>query len=225
MKTIDLKNQQDWFLIDDNENEKTQYVFTDEIYSKLEAIIVIAIFPFGPFLKGPLLQGSHLNAPNLKLLGFRGKGCKKCIQSLNRNGFSAPTIEAIGFEDTGITQIPEFILKFKTIRDIHFRQENVKEMPPALFNLISLKTLRFQYGSQIPVIPNDIKNLVNLEYFDFWGATLQYLSPELFRLPRIKYINFTDSSYIPSKEVVDAIAEFKNKNPNGFHGWQDYKTR
>jgi hypothetical protein len=147
-----------------------------------------------------------------------------CIQSLNRNGFSAPTIEAIGFEDTGITQIPEFILKFKTIRDIHFRHENVQEMPAALFGMISLKTLRFQYGSQIPIIPDAIKSLVNLEYFDFWGATVQYLSSELFRLPRIKYINFTDSSYNPSREVEEAVGEFKMKNSNDFHGWQDYQT-
>jgi Leucine-rich repeat (LRR) protein len=221
MKTIDLKNQQDWFLIDDNENEKTQYVFTDEIYSKLEAIIVEADFA----LDYPLLLGPHLYAPNLKLLGFRGKGCKMCIQSLNRNGFSAPNIVAIGFEDTGITQIPEFILKFKSIRDIHFRHEKVQELPPALFGLINLQTVRFQYGSQISVIPDEIKNLVNLEYFDFWGATIQYLSPELFRLPQIKYINFTDSSYNPSKEVKEAVEEFKMKNSNDFHGWQDYKTR
>ena len=94
MKTIELKNQQDWIIILDNEDEKIQYVFTDVIYSKLESIIVEADFD----LDYPLFQGPHLNATNLKLLGFRGKGCKKCIQSLNANGFSAPTIETIGFE-------------------------------------------------------------------------------------------------------------------------------
>jgi hypothetical protein len=221
MKAIELKNQQDWFLIDDNENEKTQYVFTDEIYSELETIIVAADFA----LDYPLLLGPHLYAPNLKILGFRGQGCKICIHRLNIHGFSAPNIETIGFEDIGITQIPEFILKFKTIRDIHFRHEKVQEMPAALFGLICLQTLRFQYGSQIPVIPDAIKSLVNLEYFDFWGATIHYLSPDLFRLPRIKYINFTDTSYNPSREVEEAVGEFKMNNSNDFHGWQDYQTR
>ena len=44
MKTIELKNQQDWFIILDAEHEKIQYIFTDEIYSKLESIIVEADF-------------------------------------------------------------------------------------------------------------------------------------------------------------------------------------
>lgn len=218
MKTIELKNQQDWFLIQDDENERIQYVFTDEIYSKLESIIVESDFA----LDYPLLEGPCLNAPNLKLLGFRGKGCKMCIQSLNRNGFSAPTIETIGFEGIGITRIPDFIFGFKSIRDIHFRHEKLHEMPAGLFGLINLQTLRFQYGSQIPVIPDEIKNLVNLEYFDFWGSTVKYLSPEIFRLPLIKYLNFTDSGYNPSKEVVDSMMEFKMKNSAVFYGWQNF---
>ena len=220
MKIIELKNQQDWFIILDAEHEKIQYIFTDEIYSKLESIIVEADFA----LDYPLMDGPHLNAPNLKLLGFRGQGCKKCIQSLNENGFSAPIIETIGFESIGITQTPEFIFNFKTIKDIHFRQEKLRELPTALFDLINLQTLRFQYGSQIPVIPDAIKNLVNLEYFDFWGSKIHYLSPELFRLPRIKYINFSDSSFNPSREVEEAVEKFKMKNSNDFHGWQNYQT-
>ena len=220
MKTIELKNQKDWFIILDDERERIQYVFTDEIYSKLESIIVEADFA----LDYPLMDGPHLNAPNLKLLGFRGQGCKMCIQSLNRNGFSAPIIETIGFESIGITQTPEFIFNFKTIKDIHFRQEKLRELPSGLFDLINLQTLRFQYGSQIPVIPDAIKNLVNLEYFDFWGSKIHYLSPELFRLPRIKYINFSDSSFNPSREVEEAVEKFKMKNSNDFHGWQNYQT-
>lgn len=220
MKTIELKNQQDWIIILDDEHEKIQYVFTDEIYSKLESIIIEADFD----LDYPLLEGPRLNAPNLRLLGFRGEGCKKCIQRLNENGFSAPVVETIGFESIGITQIPEFIFNFKTIKDIHFRKEKLRVLPSGLFDLINLQTLRFQYGSQIPVIPDAIKNLVNLEYFDFWGATLDYLSPELFLLPKVKYINFTDSFYKPTKEVEDAMYEFNAKNTNDFHCWQPFKA-
>jgi len=218
VKTIELKNQQDWFIIHDNENEKTRYIFSDEIYSNLESIIIVANFS----LDYPLLQGSLLNAPNLKLLGFRDEGCKKCIQNLNENGFLAPLIETIGFENIGITQIPEFIFKLKTIKDIHFRQEKLEELPSGLFDLTNLKTLRFQFGSQIPIIPDAIKNLVNLEEFDFWGATVDYLSPELFRLPKINYINFTESRYKPTEDVLDAVKEFKMNDSNIFFGWCEY---
>jgi hypothetical protein len=220
MKTFELINQQDWFIIFDDERERIKYVFKDEIYSKLESIIVEADFA----LDYPLMDGPHLNAPNMKLLGFRGRGCKMCIQSLNRNGFSAPIIDTIEFERIGINQIPEFIYNFKTIKDLHFRQEKLREMPSGLFDLINLQTLRFQYGSQIPVIADAIQNLVNLEYFDFWESKIHYRSPELFRLPRKKYINFSYSSFNPSKEVEEAVEEFKMKNSNNFHGWQNYQT-
>lgn len=217
METIELKNQEDWIIFHYDEHDKIQYVFTDEVYSKLESIIVSADFP----LDYPFLAGPHLNAPNLRLLGFRGEGCRQSIRRLNLNGVYAPTIEGVGFEVTGITQVPDFILNFKTIKDIHFRLEKLIEMPAAMFDMIQLQTLRFQYGSQIAVIPDAIKNLVNLEYFDFWGASIQYLSSELFRLPKLVYANFTDSSYHPSKEVEDAVAEFKSKNSGIFFCWQD----
>jgi len=184
MKTIELNDEQDWFIMLDDENEKTKYVFSDEVYSKLESVLIFDTN--GSEIDFPLIEGPLLKAPNLKILGFIGKGCNKCIQSLNENGISAPILESISFDSTGITQIPEFLLKINTLSKLSFRNEEISTIPIELFDLINLNELHFQYTSEIRIIPDEIKNLVNLVNFDLWGANLEYLSPELFQLPKIR---------------------------------------
>lgn len=120
MKTIELKNQEKWFIFQDDEGEETKYFFTDEVFSKLESIIVIAIYPLGyHILKGPLLS-----APNLKDLGFFGDGCSKCFQSLNENGIYAPNIESIYFDNIGITIIPDFVLKLLSLKRLSIQNKS-----------------------------------------------------------------------------------------------------
>ena len=60
-------------------------------------------------------------------------------------------------------------------------------------------------------IPDDIRNLVNLENFNLWRAKLDYLSPELFRLPSIRHISFYRVyGYEPTPEVIAAAEAFES---------------
>ena len=201
MKSNELKDEQDWIIFHDDENEKNQYIFTDENYLKLLSVIVFADFA----LDYPLLEGPHQNAPNLNLLGLIGKGCINSIQNINENGISAPILENIYFDSTGITQIPEFVLNISILKHLTFRHEKNSALPHGQFNLINLQTLRFQYDSGIRVIPEEIKNLVNLEQLDLWGATLEFLSPKIFLLPKISDINFAFSNIKPKGEFLQVV--------------------
>jgi hypothetical protein len=88
----------------------------------------------------------------------------------------------------------------------------MSELPDDFFTLENLKRLSFYYCTEITIIPDDIKKLVNLEHFDLWQANLKYLSPELFLLPKLKSVGLAYTQYPPTKEVSDAYEIFKGRN-------------
>jgi len=220
MKTIELQDEESWEIIIDDPTEKTKYTFSDKVYTKLETIFVFDLT--NSAIDYPLVEGPFLNVPNLKALCFSGQGCRLVIQSLIENGILAPILESISFDSTQLRQFPNFIQEIKTLKYLSFRHEKISGLPPGLFDLINLQALQFQYDSGISVLPDEIKNLVNLVQFDLWGVTLEYLSPELFLLPKIQSINFAYSSYQPKKEVLNALKVFTKKGINRFSRWREY---
>jgi len=220
MKIIELKDEQHWFINLDDENEKIQYVFTDEVYLKLERIAIITANP----VDYPLIVGPKLNAPNLKDLDFMGEGSEMCFKGLNENGICAPILESIWLHNIGITKIPDFVLKFKSLKRLSIQNEKLTELPDELFNLINLQYLSVDYTRNhiIRKIPDGIKNLINLEKFVLESNQIEYLSPELFLLPKIQNINFAYSSYQPTNEVLDALKIFQKKESNYFTKWSNY---
>lgn len=207
MKTIELKNEKSWEIIIDDPTEKTKYIFSDIVYTELETILVIDMTNSN--LDYLLLEGPHLNAPNLKELHFFGQGCSKCVQGLNENGISAPILESISFDSTGITQIPEFIFKLKLLKQLTIRCEKLSEIPDEIFNLVSLEILSFQHFHSIRVIQDKIKELINLRNFELCGSTIEYVSPELFLLPKIKDVSFAYSSFTSTGELFEARKDLK----------------
>jgi hypothetical protein len=232
MKTIELQDEEGWY-IDISENaEKVRYSISGEVYEKLGIIMITSLGS----VDFPLFEGLKLNAPNLEMLHFNinsqtnipffgdikfntpklnmislsGVGSLQCFQDINEN-FNIQMLEELFLFNTGITEIPDFILRMKTINKLTFRHEDISELPDDLFGLENLIQLNFQYCSGIKIIPDHIKKLVNLEHFDLWGASIQYLSPELFLLPKLEFVNFAYTHYIPTKEVLDAFEIFNKR--------------
>jgi Leucine-rich repeat (LRR) protein len=238
MKTIELADEECWWIDVAENTEKVKYVISEKVYSKLGMIILYSscsvdfqIFE-GIELNAPNLElisieeqsqsnipvfeGIKFNTPKLKMISLNGIGSVKCFQNIQENNhFLLP--EELSLFYTGIHEIPDFILKAKTLTSLSFRGEKMTELPNALFTLENLQRLGFHYCTGIKIIPDDIKNLINLEHFDLWAANVQYLSPELFLLPKLKSLNFAYTQYSPTKEVLDAYEIFKGKKKDYHH--------
>lgn len=82
-------------------------------------------------------------------------------------------------------------------------------IPAPVFQKTTLKNIDLD-GARVPVsIPDDIRNLVNLEHFKLWRAGVSTVSPELFLLPRIQEISFYRVyGYEPTPEVIAAAEAF-----------------
>jgi hypothetical protein len=207
MKTIELNDEKSWEIMIEDPTEKTKYVFSDKVFTELETIFVIDIM--NTTIDYPFLEGPFLNAPNLKELVFYGQGCRFVIQKIIENGISAPILESIGFDSTGMIQIPDFVFRSKMLQQLTFRNEKLSEINDDIFNLIKLERLSFQYCSNIRVVPDKIKYLINLEYFDLWGTTIEYVSSELFLLSKIKEVSFAYSSFTSTGELFEARKALK----------------
>jgi len=217
MKTIELIDEELWMIEVPDNDEKVKYILSDQVYNKLELISINAYSSIDYLF----FEGTKLNAPNLKFLVISGEGSKSCFQLLYNIVLSSDLIEEIYFYYTRITQIPEFVFKTKALLRVTFRGENITEIPDEIFELVALQQLSFEY-SDIRIIPEKIKELVNLVGFNLWGSRIDYLSPELFLLPKIQNINFAYSSYQPTNEVLDALKIFQKKESNYFSKWSKY---
>ncbi|MEI7661766.1 MAG: hypothetical protein WCK34_06205 [Bacteroidota bacterium] len=246
MRTIELQNEEFWWIEIPEETENISYSFTDRIYTELEGIWIDAghsadsSFFSGRELNAPnlqlisitvrsaniyhFLQGITLNAPKLKYIQLSGEGAIKCFRRMTENINPAPVLEGISLIDTGITEIPDFILNTGTLTSLNFRNEKLTGIPASLFNLVNLEHLRFEYCTDIRVIPDEIRNLVNLGFFGLWGASLAYLSPELFRLPRLTGVDMVSTHYEPDEEMLNAVGKFMEREEVQFGLWENFNS-
>ena len=82
-------------------------------------------------------------------------------------------------------------------------------LPEAIFQKTSLKKIAINSSQKRSIsIPDSIRNLSNLEHFQLFDARVPYLSPEIFRLPRIRHISLYRLLYEPSPEVMAAAEAF-----------------
>ena len=157
----------------------------------------------GEVLDLPNLQALYLNGP--RLLPQAEKFLRRC-----RN----PNLRELAFAGCGLTQIPEWVMDHKELEKLLFCHEPITTLPPELFDLVNLKSLDFQH---IPLtsLPDDIRKLVRLERFDLWTVDsdleLDYLSPELFRLPNLQTANLAWSRFKSTPELAQAMESFATR--------------
>lgn len=245
MTTTTLHDEEFWWLEFTPESEKIKYIISDAVYNNLEVIwIDVHSLPDCPVFEGawlnapnlklisitthageecPFFDGIRINAPNLNYLSLEGNGSVKCFELLYDNLVFAPVFIEIRLCKTGLTRIPGFIFNCKMLQGLTFRKESFTELPAELFNLDRLRKLRFEYFHEIKVIPDEIKNLVNLEYFGLWGADLKYISPELFNLPKLRGVDFVYSHYEPTPELLDNLHHFTGRDHVHFGPWENFK--
>jgi Leucine-rich repeat (LRR) protein len=162
--------------------------------------------------------------PNLEGVMFAGVESKKTIESFGKYARNLNNLKSLYFERINITKIPEFIHANPSLEDLTFRSEqNFKEIPKEILKLENLKSLSFQYCRNIKAIPDDIKKLKNLESFSLWEAKLDYFSPELFNLPKLKHINLAYTQYKPLEEFLRKRGDYKPDSLSIFLKLKDYK--
>ena len=217
MKTIEITDNEGVFIGNDHsENEKINYVFLDKVYLKLKLIQISGVKDFSLSF-----EGTRLNAPNLKYFVFDGECAFNILKSMKEDFLHAPALEGMAFHDIKLDQMPQFLKRIMTLKELSFRNGNLTEIPSEIFEMKNLRTLRFEYFNKIKIIPDDIKRLKNLESFTLWQAPIEYLSPELFLLPKISNINFVYCNYNPTKDVIDVLKKYKSTGKT-FSGWEGY---
>ena len=215
MKTIELDKKETW-LIEGSDNKKAMvYSFSENIYEDQFVIIESK-----PSCKITFSIDQKIEAPNLKYIELTGERSSEICRNLFRNFKSQPSIEIFSFGGTRISEIPDYVLNAKELKELRFRSEPLlSKLPKELFSLFKLETLSFEYTKSITKIPDDIAQLINLKTFNLWSAELDYLSDQLFLLPKINYINFAYTTYTPSDAVLKAIDCFTERGGNTFGGF------
>jgi len=212
LKTIELINEEVWLVGFENHKESVTYVMKSIDYSAVEGIIIDT--PGSNF--NIIVEAAELQMPNLKMVGLIGPLSLDFFTTIYQKLNSVPPISQVHIEATGMTEPPDFIFESKHLNHLVFRHEDALKIPGKLYYISNLQKLEFHYCSNFTSVPDDIKNLQNLDFFNLWGVHTDYISPELFLLPVIRSINFYRSSYSPTVEVQKALEIFKAKNNTCF---------
>ena len=218
MKTIEILDEED-IILGIGEGEKINYVFLDKVYSNLESLLIIS----DPNDFSLHFEGTKFDVPNLKLFYLSGKLALNIFQNKSEDFLCAPLLEEIYFGDTEIEFLPGFLKMNKSLKSLTFRDGALIQIPGEIFEMENLQRLSFINLKNIRILPDEIKKLTNLVHFDLWGTPIEYLSPELFLLPKIKELVLHFSSYSPTSEVIKACNKFKEKNNyRGSNPWEWY---
>ena len=129
--------------------------------------------------------------------------------SFEPDSVSFPRLSRLGgqSESGGVLERLVEVIDAPVLTDI--RLCGFEDIPASLFQKTTLKNIDLDSAVMPITIPDDIQNLVNLEYFQLWRAKLDSLSPELFWLPRIRHISFYSLRYEPTPEVIAAAEAFE----------------
>lgn len=116
-------------------------------------------------------------------------------------------------------------------------ENSLKILSGTQYNRIPLEVLQSHeakeliiFNSNIDCIPDEIKDMQNLERLHFSGSRLKYLSPEVFKLPKIIDVDVIDPYFYPDDEITVALGYFMERNTHRFFGesiwnleaWQKY---
>lgn len=218
IKRIELKDEEYWMLGFEEVTEDVEYIVPD---IELKQLVGIA------FCDGVYGFAEHtiVNAPNLKEIYIQNYDKIAFSNSINKLLSSFNTITSFSIFSQQLIKIPDFILKNINLTRLELDICNeITEIPPEIFKFKQLKILEFRYKKNIKVIPDEIKNLENLERFNLWSATFEYISPELFKLPKLQSVSFSYCQYNPTNEVLELLRENEiNKKFSISSQWSNYK--
>lgn len=198
-----------------DKNEDFEYFAIDETYNKVEYISLSNKVSFA--------ENTKINAPNLKGVFFEPNVKREILDNFDQIFINSISLEDISLylDKTHSGIIPQFILNSKTIKNLTIEYRQLTSIPAEIFNITSLKRLNFRYVPKIKIIPDEIKKLINLEDFSLWLANLEYISLELFKLPKLDHINLAYSNYNPTGQELEKWniffqgKDFKYENPFG----------
>ena len=216
MKTVELDNKEEWFIDSAAKHEKIVYSCSLETYQH-DIIVIIT----SPSCEIEVSLNHKISAPNLKYIHLEGEESLAIYKNLITNFKSEPSIEGFSFQSTEIDYIPNFVLNSKRLISLTFFDEIwLSELPSELFDLVNLEYLDLHptsnFQKNITTVPDDIARLKNLKSFALWSASLDYLSDQLFLLPKIKNIILPFSTFTPTKKILKALRVFKERG--GFFG-------
>jgi len=100
------------------------------------------------------------------------------------------------------------VIDTPAIEGVAFMGADIRSIPEKLLLMPSLKEISISDAKVPYSVPDEIRNLVNLERFNAEFSPIAYLSPELFRLPHIEHLNFEFSLHSPTPEVLAAADAF-----------------
>lgn len=213
-RTIILKDEETWFLYDIEPNSDIHLHIESPVNRELN-IIYINIPE-----SCTISINRKINAPNHKILALGDSGSAQILENYYSFFEESKSLSEISTDRTNISSIPEFVLGNKSLTRLTFRNEHNLVLSKRLFELRNLDKLSFEYTNKITVIPDEIKKLVNLKHLDLWHSSIQYLSPELFKLPKLNWLNFAFTCYNPSIEFRNELEMWKAK---GNHFSADWK--
>lgn len=213
--TIALPDEEIWLIYQERDETALEIVIEQPVNNRLNTFIIYLTDDCKLSIKG------KINAPNLEFFYAVGRSTNHMICNMDAYFEFIPSLSYIRLESTGITEIPGFLSECKNLVEVSLKDSSLYEIPPGLFDLQQLESLSIESAKNIHVLPDNIKQLFNLTHFDFRFGDLDYLSAELFRLPKLKHANFAYCLYTPTEETTTALEEWLEQNDNArFTSWQ-----
>lgn len=124
-------------------------------------------------------------------------------------------LESIDLDIPKYNRLPFDLSNSMKIKRIKINSSEISQIPDFVFNCKQLESLQFYSCREIREINDDIKKLENLKSFWLWKADFKYVSPELFKLPKLEDISLHISFYKnPPYEIHNAIKELKQRTPD-----------
>ena len=208
----EIPDEECWKIGDGESVYSFKYRITQTEYTKIKSLTINKEFDDAY----PLIIGENLKLPNLESVEFIGGGSIPYFKRIRTRFDIHPKYTSLAYNRTNLHQIHDIIYNLSHIKHLTFRKENIKKLEDRFFDLNSLEELNFIYTQEIKVVPDRIKWLRNLKTFRLWQSNIDYLSPELFLLPKIEHIDLDYSQYTPTEEVLMAVKYYNSRHEEKF---------
>ena len=135
----------------------------------------------------------------IKLLTDADKEQLKTANSIEEAMENPDSVQALFINYAKLNVIPQEVEKCKNLIVLGLGGNNIKEIPPFIFNLTNLQELGLSWN-HISTIPEEISSLKKLTSISIWGSNITEVPEDLLELPNIQKIGLKGNP-IPKEEI------------------------
>jgi hypothetical protein len=206
------------FQLEEKEAE-LQFDLSEISLPNLEEIMIVKAVP-GEELVEPFSIFDNLSIESFSQVKFISIYDHENIVESQNWSSHCKNLESIQLDISKNEFIPLELSQAKKIKKVMINGSKLHEIPDFIFKNKHIEVLDFHSCNSLREIGDDIKYLTNLNAFVFCYGELKYVSPNVFKLPKLVHLNFAFTTYKnPQPEIYDAIKDLKSRKPNFKRYW------